>query len=158
MTLKNGTKIKLKLIDTAGQENYQALAATYIKNAEGVCFVFAHDNRPSFENIKKWLDHFKDNNHSIDFNKDFPAYLIGNKCDLEHKIDEDEIEELKKENKFYGYIETSAKDNIGIDKLFEEIGEMLFKIYGKKNKGQKVKLAAKVEKKREGCRLCQPEI
>ena len=159
MTLKNGTKIRLKLIDTAGQENYQALATTYIKNADGVFFVFAHDNRVSFENIKRWLDNFRDNNHSIDFNKDFPAYLVGNKCDLEHKINVDEIEELKKENKFYGYIDTSAKDDIGIKQVFEEIAEMLFKIYGKRKKGQKVKLAAKGKKEQQkGCTLCQPDI
>ncbi len=121
MTLKNGTKIRLKLIDTAGQENYQALATTYIKNADGVFFVFAHDNRVSFENIKKWLDNFRDNNHSIDFNKDFPAYLVGNKCDLEHKrqVSNENGKELASK---YGiqFLETSAKETVNIEKLFED--------------------------------------
>ena len=68
--LKNGTEIILKLIDTAGQEKYQALAKSYIKNTDAVLFVFSHDNKESFENIKKWSDHFKEN---IDFIKSFPA-------------------------------------------------------------------------------------
>ena len=158
ITLKNGTKIRLKLIDTAGQENFQALAATYIKNADAVFFVFAHNDKESFKNIKKWLDNFKDNNHTIDFSKNFPAYLVGNKYDLEHSMTIEEIEALKKENNFYGYVDTSAKDNIGINQVFEEIGEMLIKIYGKKKKKQNVLLAAKPKKKSKGCQICQPDL
>ena len=161
ITLKNGTKIRLKLIDTAGQENYQALSATYIKNAEAVLFVFAHDNRESFLNIKKWLDNFKENNHILDFTKTLPAYLVGNKSDLEHKIDEDEIDVLKKEINFYGYIDTSAKEDIGINKVFEEMGEMLIKIYGKKKRNQNVKLASSSnpnKKNGASCFLCKPDF
>ena len=158
ITLKNGTKIKLCLIDTAGQENYQALSATYIKNTDGVLFVFAHNNKDSFINIKKWLDNFKENNKDIDFNNMLPAYLVGNKCDLEHAMDDDEIQDVKKDNNFYGYIDTSAKDDIGINRVFDEMGEMLIKIYGKRKKGHNVKLAAKVKKRANGCSLCQPDV
>ena len=92
--LKNGTKITLQLIDTAGQENYHSLAISYIRNADGILFVFSHDNRDSFYNIKKWLDSFQDNNQDITFDKEFPSFLVGNKCDLEHSIDDFEIQEL----------------------------------------------------------------
>ena len=155
ITLKNGTKVRLKLIDTAGQEQYQALAKTYIKNAEGVLFVFSHDKKESFDNIKKWLDNFRENNFNFDFNKTFPAYLVGNKCDLEKVIKKEEIEQVKAENNFYGYIDTSAKDDIGINKLFEEIAEMLINVYGKKKGGYSVKLssASGPEKKKKGCDL-----
>ena len=133
MTLKNGTKIRLKLIDTAGQENYQALSATYMKNADCVLFVFSLDKRQSFEDIKKWMNNLKENNHTLDYNQTFSSYLVGNKSDLEPVINEDEIEELKNENNFYGYIETSTKDDIGINKAFEEIGEIHLKSMVKKN-------------------------
>ena len=69
MDLKNGTRIRLKLIDTAGQENFQSLAKTYIKNSDAVFFVFAHDNRESFDNINKWLTQFKDYNESINYRR-----------------------------------------------------------------------------------------
>ena len=69
--LKDGTEITLKLIDTAGQENYHALATTYIRNSDGVLFVFSHDSRESFNNIKKWLTSFKDNNQNIDSIRNF---------------------------------------------------------------------------------------
>ena len=158
ITLKNGTRIRLKLIDTAGQEQYQALVKNYIKNADAVLFVFSHDNKESFDNIKKWLDNFKENNFNIDFNKTFPAYLVGNKCDLGKVIKQEDIDEIKAENNFYGYIDTSAKDDIGINKVFDELGEMLIKIYGKRKKGQNVKLAAKAKKQKKSCGMCQPDI
>ena len=72
--LKNGTKIQLKLIDTAGQENYLALTTSYIRNADGVLFIFAHDSEESFNNIKRWLNSFKDNNREFDFDTEFPAF------------------------------------------------------------------------------------
>ena len=42
-----------------GQENYRSIALSYIKNADGVFLVFAHNDRKSFDNIIKWLDDFK---------------------------------------------------------------------------------------------------
>jgi len=156
--LKNGTEICLNLIDTAGQEKYQALAKTYIKNSDAVLFVFSYDNEESFNNIKKWLDNFRENNNNFDSNKSFPAYLVGNKCDLNHVIKQEDIEEIKEENNIYGIMETSAKDNININDLFNEIGEMLFNIYGNRKKGQNVKLAVEFTKQKKGCNYCLTEV
>ena len=81
---------------------------------------------------------FKENNKDIDFDKEFPAFLVGNKCDLEHKIDDFEIDNLKNEHNFYGYADTSAKDGIGIDDVFSEMSELLVRIKGKKDQKQNV--------------------
>ena len=157
IVLKDGTKVTLQLIDTAGQENYHALATTYIRNSDGVLFVFSHDSRESFNNIKKWLTSFKENNQDIDFDKEFPAFLVGNKCDLEHKIDDFEIDNLKNEHNFYGYADTSAKDGIGIDDVFSEMGELLVRIKGKKDQKQNVIIINKKRKKKENCGLCHSD-
>ena len=152
IVLKNGNKVTLQLIDTAGQENYHALSATYIRNADGALFVFSHESRESFNNIKKWLMSFKENNQDIDFDKEFPAFLIWNKCDLEHTIDDFEIENLKNEHNFYGFADTNAKDGIGIDNVFSEMGELLDKIKGNKEKKQNVKIMnIKRKKKKKQC-------
>ena len=157
IVLKDGNKVTLQLIDTAGQENYHALATTYIRNSDGVLFVFSHDSRESFNNIKKWLTSFKENNQDIDFDKEFPAFLVGNKCDLEHKIDDFEIDNLKNEHNFYGYADTSAKDGIGIDDVFSEMGELLVRIKGKKDQKQNVIIINKKRKKKENSCLCHPD-
>ncbi len=62
--------------------------------------------------------------------------MVGNKCDLEHTIDN-----------FYGYADTSAKEGIGIDNIFYEISELLVRVKGKK-KETKCKII-KHEKKKE---------
>ena len=158
LILKSGIKLKLKLIDTAGQENYKSLNNNYLKNADCVLFVFSHESKESFENIIKWINSLKESNNDINQCKIFPAFLIGNKSDLEHKISEEEINNFREKNNLYGYISTSAKKNINIDQTFEEIGEMLIKIYGKKNNKQNLKLAANQREKKRTCILCSPEI
>ena len=154
--LKNNTKIKLNIIDTAGQENYKALSASYIKNADGVLFVFAFDDQKSFEDISEWINNFKENS-SLDFSEKLPAYLVGNKCDLELAIDKEEIEKLKTDNKFFGYIDTSAKEGNNIDEVFQNMGEMFMQLYGKRKNKQNVKLASKHNKKSR-CITCNPDV
>ena len=152
-----GTKIKLNLIDTAGQENYRALSASYIKNADGALFVFAYNDKKSFDGIKQWLNNYKDINPNLDFNKKIPAYLVGNKCDLELvDIDKEEIEKLKEENNFYDYIKTSAKEGDNIEEVFQKMGEMFIEIYGKRKNKQTSKLVQK-RKKGGGCHGCGPD-
>ena len=159
ITLKNGSKIKFKLVDTAGQENFRSLNNSYLKNAEGIFFIFSHNSRKSFENITYWIDSIKENIQEINNFKNFPAFLIGNKSDLEHKINDEEIEDFSKENNFSGYIETSAKENINIYKIFQEMGETLIKIYGyKKNKGNVKLTVSKIKKKESKCMKCDPDV
>jgi small GTP-binding protein len=40
VSLDNKSKIKLKFIDTAGQEKYQSLSKSYFKNADYVCLIY----------------------------------------------------------------------------------------------------------------------
>ena len=42
-------KVKLKLIDTAGEEKYRSLSKSYYKTAEAVIFVFALNSKESFD-------------------------------------------------------------------------------------------------------------
>ena len=155
--LKNGTKMKLNIIDTAGQENYKALSTSYIKNADGVLFVFAYNSKESFEGIKQWLNNYKEINPNLDFNKKIPAYLVGNKSDLELEIDKEEIEKLKEDNNFYGYIDTSAKEGNNINEVFQDMGEMFIQIYGKKKNKQNLKLVQH-KKKGNGCQMCKGDL
>ena len=146
-------KIKLKLIDTAGEEKYRSLSKTYYKNAEAVLFVFALNNEESFKEIINWLKTFKENSNAIEI----PKYLIGNKIDLERVIDKEQIEECSQNNNLK-YIETSAKDNQNIDDLFNDIANNLYESYiekgglNNKQKVSKLKISYSEEnKKRNNC-------
>ena len=145
VTLKDGAKIKLKLIDTAGQEKYRSLAKTYYRNAEGVLFVFSYDDKNSFDHIEAWLNLFKDN---CDKEEKIPMFLVGNKYDLENKVINDNlIEDLKKRIGINNFKKTSAKDNMGIDELFNDLAEKMFINY-KKSSGKKQKNKALQDNKK----------
>ena len=154
--LKDGTKIRLDFIYTLGQENYQALSITYIKNADCALFTFTLNNRENFNFVKARIKDFLDNNPNVDFNKVLPAYIMGSNNDSECEIKEDEIQEVIKENNLCGYYVISDKDKEYLNNILVEIGEMLIKIYGKDKRKRNVKLSKKTAKKSN--HLCQPDV
>ena len=148
VTLKNKIKIKLKLVDTAGQERFTSLASSYFKNANGVLFVFDFSNLKTFQDIEHWINIFEESNNRKD---KVIKYLIGNKYDLEDKkIDQEMIDDFLKTNN-YNFKKTSAKDNINIDELFQEMSEKLYDFQSNKEKKQQnITLSTKKIKKERG--------
>ena len=152
--LKNKEKVQLKLIDTGGQEKYRALAKSYFKNAEGVFFVYSIDNELSFENIKDWINLFNENRN---VKEGIPQFLVETKNDLERVVDEEKSKLFAKENNLQ-WISTSSKDNINIEKLFEDIAESMYNEYKKKTNLTQKNIHIKNEKKKKGhCCLFTPE-
>ena len=92
--LSNKKKIKLKLIDTAGQEKFKSLAKSYFKNVDGVLFVYSFEILESFQNLKEWIKLFNSNHYG---KNGIPMFLVGNKSDLEEKDDVEKNEKLVKE-------------------------------------------------------------
>ena len=156
ITLKNGKAITLKLMDTGGQEIYRALSKSYFKNSDGVLFVFALNNEQSFTDISDWINYFNENCFG---NVNIPKFLIGNKCDLDSKVNKDLINKVANDNDMK-YFETSAKDKINIDNAFEEMGERLFEEYHKsgREKGIQLKISEKPKKKGCACATVQGNI
>ena len=91
-------------------------------------YLFLLNDLRSFQNIAEWINLFKENNSN---NERIPKYLIGNKDDLEHRVDKELIDKfLKENNNEYEYrpISTSNNDN-RIEEIFQEIAEKLFNNY-----------------------------
>ncbi len=122
--LKNRKSINIKLIDTAGQEKFRALAKSYFKNVDAVLFIFGLNDQDSFDKVINWINLFDDIHNG---KEGIPRYLIGSKSDKERKVSNDVIEEFLCKTK-YKYYETSAKDNNGIDELFQDLSEDLYQI------------------------------
>ena len=55
-------KIKLRLIDIAGQEKYKGITKTYLKHCDAILFIFSLDNKISFDNIVNWIQYYKESN------------------------------------------------------------------------------------------------
>ena len=110
----NKTNLKLKLIDTGGQEKYRSLSLSYFRHADVVLFVFDLNSENSFNSIQYWIDLFNDNSGDKNVKS---KYLIGNKNDLEQKVKQNIIDDLVKANNLT-YISTSAKTKTQIDEMF----------------------------------------
>ena len=105
---------KIHIWDTAGQERFRSLALNYINNSQGFIFVYDITNRESFNNIENWVNLALEKN-----NKNICNFLVGNKTDkeAERKVSVKEGEILAKEKNFF-FLETSAKTDDNVQKLF----------------------------------------
>ena len=126
----NNKKINLQLYDTSGQKRFSTIVQTYYKGATLIVFVYAIDNKDSFDNIPKWVEEVKIQNENAKF------LLVGNKLDLEEERDVS-TEDAKKyaEENNIGFIEVSAKTGDGIKDMFEYIiSELLEDMKKEENK------------------------
>ena len=67
------------MLDTAGQEEYQAMREQYMRTGEGFLLVYSITSRQSFDEIMTFQQQIlrvKDKDY-------FPIILVGNKCDLD---------------------------------------------------------------------------
>lgn len=110
--------VLVEIWDTAGQERFKSMIPMYYKGAKAIIIVFDVTNVHSFEGAKKWLVEIKANISSS------YKVLCGNKIDLheQRSVSNSEAKTYAESNQCV-YIETSAKDNVGIDEMFNDIAD-----------------------------------
>ena len=111
----NGTKFKLKLWDSAGQEMYHNLTKNYFHKCEGILIIFDICDKRTFDHLNYWLQEIEEN---IGPNNLTKTVIVGNKSDLEEKrqVTREEGKQFALKHSLK-YFEISAKDNIGINDL-----------------------------------------
>ena len=118
-TINSNEKIiKLQLWDSSGQEKFRTMIQNFYKNVHLIVFVYAVDDKNTFENIKNWVKNVKE---QTDEKTKF--LLVGNKCDLkkEKSVFTEEAQEYAKKNEME-FIEVSAKEGTNInDDMFNSI-------------------------------------
>ena len=129
---RNGKNYTLNIWDTAGQEKFRAMTKIFTKNSKIVIFVYAINNRESFEIMKTyWVKSIKE---SLG---DEPIIgIVGNKSDLflEEKVKEEEGKEFANKLNVNFKLVTAKEDPVGfVDFMGELLDEFLEK------KGIKVK-------------------
>ena len=111
----DGKVIKVQIWDTAGHERFRSITYSYYRGANAIIIVFDLSDKKSFINITEWLKqigkHAKENVF---------MFLVGNKSDLvdERKVTYEEAKQYADEHEL-PYIETSAKEGININELFD---------------------------------------
>eukprot|EP00731_Ephydatia_muelleri_P019672 Em0012g497a len=135
--------VKLQIWDTAGQENYRALAPTYYRGASGVVVVYDITRRETFEHVEYWMTEVRNNMHP-----DATILLVGNKSDQEatRAVSRQEAEQYAEKHKLY-FMETSAMDSSNVSTSFEWILNTVYNHADAVNENSGIKLDVTSSKK-----------
>ena len=116
--LTDGPYVNCEIIDTGGQEKYNALNKIDYQKADSCLLVYDITNSKSFEECKNY---YKDKIINNCKNK-VKVILVGNKTDLEkqRQVTREEGIEFAQQNKYY-FKETSCEVNFNVEDAFETI-------------------------------------
>ena len=114
--------VNFHIYDTAGQESFRSMARIFYKSAQVVLLVYDITRLKSFQEIKEyWYNEVKQI-----CDKNIILAIVANKNDLyERRQVEDEEGEKFAKNIGAIFASTSAKDDMGITALFENIGQYI---------------------------------
>jgi len=112
-----GSQIKVRVFDTAGQERFKTITASYYRGAHGVIFVYDVTEVESFANLTQWIDEVQRY-----ANEDVNRVIVGNKIDSveERAIDLQRAKEFAAKEGIQ-YYETSAKTGENVEQVFTEL-------------------------------------
>ncbi len=132
--------IKFQIWDLAGQPRFKVVSDLYYRGAVGALCFFDITNKNSYINLAEWINsYWKLNGEGIR-----PLLIVGAKCDLRRNPEiQDQVSSqlgidyareltkyVQKNNNFtIHYIETSAKDNLNVDKAFQLLGKEIIVVY-----------------------------
>ncbi|XP_076334625.1 dexamethasone-induced Ras-related protein 1-like [Tachypleus tridentatus] len=110
--------LTLDILDTSGSYEFPAMKRLAINMGDAFVLVYSIDDAQSFEDVCREREYVRQA-RSIDV----PIVVVGNKCDREdHRVVGKELTEsvvtMDWEN---GFVEASAKTNMNIFKIFNEI-------------------------------------
>ena len=113
--LPDGSIVKVNIMDTAGQERYDAINTNYYRNADCCLLVYDITSKKTFDKIKKYyVSQIKQYGNKIK-----KIVLLGNKTDLKNnrEVTREEGLKLAKENN-YIFNETSCKTKYNVADSF----------------------------------------
>ncbi|XP_032866536.2 ras-related protein Rab-31 isoform X2 [Tyto alba] len=112
---------KFLIWDTAGQERFHSLAPMYYRGSAAAVIVYDITKQDSFHTLKKWVKELKEHGP-----ENIVMAIAGNKCDLSD-IREVPVKDAKEYAESIGAIvvETSAKNAVNIEELFQGISRQI---------------------------------
>ena len=113
---------KLYFWDIGGQTDKLWANEYYFVQAVGAMVIFSLEKVTSFEQIDFWIEKLKE------LSGDVPYIIVGNKTDLERKVNKEVIEN-KLKSLGVKYFETSAKLNKNVDEAFESLSVQILNTF-----------------------------
>ena len=120
----NDLKIKLQIWDTCGQEMYRSLVQGFYRNTSLAIIVYDISSKKSFEGLDPWLKDLRQHTEP-----NIPAFIVGNKCDLERVVETEEAKIFSVSNRTIYFTECSAKSGYNVKQIFFEAAKFLYKSY-----------------------------
>jgi len=110
----DGTKVKLSLWDTGGQERFRSIAISYYRSAHGIMLVYDVTDRDTFTSVTHWITRIQEHADAC-----VSIVLVGNKCDLEDQrlVSYQEGQDLANQFQLQ-FFETSAKNDIRVTEAY----------------------------------------
>ncbi len=115
----------IEIMDTAGQDSFMPMRDIYYRSGDGFILVYSVTDASSIEDVRQ---RFRDLvrvrcDPSFADEECPPVTLVGNKCDLEKIISTEEGQAIANEMHAtkVDFIETSAKTNLNVEKVFQDI-------------------------------------
>lgn len=119
----NDSTIRLKVWDTAGQEEYKSIVPIYTRGAHLALLVFDITNFTTLQDLEGWKSILLENEQ-----QDIPLFIVGNKIDLvtDHNVSFDLAHSYA--NKYGGELMlVSALTGENIEFLFNQVAEAVSK-------------------------------
>ncbi len=122
-TDKGKKNVKLQIWDLGGEKRFRFLLPTYCLGSSGAFFLYDITRPETLEALTSWIQIVREKNNDI------PIYLVGNKIDLkkERKIPKEHGAQTADMNELAGYIEVSAKMGDNVEKVFQELTDIMLK-------------------------------
>lgn len=116
-----GTKIKLRVWDTAGQEKFHTFTKQFFRGTQGILLVYDVTKMDTFRTLKRWISTIYES--GLEKAK---TVMLGNKADLEdiRQVPRAMAEELAQKYGF-DYLETSCVTNMNIKEAFKTLAGKL---------------------------------
>ena len=133
MKLKNNKDVKIQIWDTAGQDRFRSITKNYYIGSHGIILIYDITYKRTFENVQQWISQIRE-----EASQNVVIYLIGNKIDMkeERRVSTEEGKKLADEL-CLPFMETSAKEGININEVFDDIVERIDKVFGNMPKAPK---------------------
>ena len=114
---------KLQIWDTAGQETFRSMIRVFYKGSHAAIIVYDVTRHETFDKIHEWLTEIRDN-----VGGDITIILVGNQIDNEEdrEVQTEEGRQFAQDQRLHYFIETSAKNGVGIEGLFTKALKYLY--------------------------------